>query len=148
LKTQPKEYGGVVDNLEKNKQLNGLALAYIGDAVYELHVREFLMQDGQADPNKLHRQAVTYVSAKAQADVVWYWQENGFLSEEEERILKRGRNAKSRSTPKNMSVHVYRYSTGFEALIGYHYLLKNEERLEELLASAIQVLTERSSGDG
>lgn len=135
-------------NLEKNKQLNGLALAYVGDAVYELYVREFLMQGGQTDPNQLHKRAITYVSAKAQADVVWYWRKEKLLSEEEERIVKRGRNAKSRSTPKNMSIHAYRYSTGFEALIGYHYLLKNEDRLKELLDSAVQVLTERSREDG
>lgn len=130
-------------NLEKNKQLNGLALAYMGDAVYELYIRKFLIQEGKTDPNELHKLAVTYVSAQAQADVVWHWREEKLISEEEERIIKRGRNAKSRSTPRNVSVHAYRYSTGFEALIGYHYLLENEQRLEELLASAVKLLREK-----
>jgi len=127
-----------VAKLQRLKHLNGLTLAYVGDAVYELYVRNHLIQKGQEDPNELHRLAVSFVSAKAQANIVWHWLENDVLAEEEERIVKRGRNAKSRSTPKNVSVHAYRYSTGFEALIGYHHLLGNEERLNELLSLAIK----------
>lgn len=132
----------------KFKQLNGLTLAYIGDAVYELYVRKMLLDHHQVDPNQLHKQAIFYVSAKSQAQVVWHWFEEGTLTEEEERVIKRGRNAKTRSVPKNTSLHEYRYSTGFEALIGYHYLLKNLERLKKLLHSAIEFLTERSRENG
>lgn len=132
-------------NQQSYQQLNGLTLAYVGDAVYELYVRKYLVETGKENPDELHKSAVTYVSAKAQADVIWHWRNNEILTEEEERILKRGRNAKSRSTPKNTSIHVYRYSTGFEALIGYHYLLQNVDRLEELLSLAVSFINRKES---
>ncbi|SHG12765.1 Mini-ribonuclease 3 [Ornithinibacillus halophilus] len=123
------------------KQMKSLALAYMGDAVYEVFVREHLLKTGQVKPNQLHRHAITFVSAKAQAKVILYWLEQELLSEEEERIVARGRNAKSGSVPKNTSVQTYRYSTAFEALIGFHYLSKNEERLTDLMNWAIEFLT-------
>ncbi|WP_330949488.1 Mini-ribonuclease 3 [Virgibacillus sp. MG-45] len=119
------------------KQMKSLTLAYMGDAVYERFVREHLIQMGQVKPNQLHQQAITFVSAKAQAAVILAWLQQDVVTEEERRIVARGRNAKSGSIPKNSSVQAYRYSTAFEALIGYHYLSKNEERLEELLKKAI-----------
>lgn len=122
------------------KQLKSLALAYMGDAVYELHVRHYLIQLGNVKPNELHQQAVTFVSGKSQASVILHWLDTHFLSEEEEAVVRRGRNAKSNSVPKNLDIQTYRHSTGFEALIGYHYLLKNEERLNELLDRAIEFL--------
>lgn len=126
------------------KQLKSLALAYMGDAVYEVRVREHLIQSGQVKPNNLHKQAIAFVSAKGQARIILHWLETNLLSDEEERIVGRGRNAKSGSIPKNTSVQTYRYSTAFEALIGYHYLQKNEQRLEELLDRAIHFINERS----
>lgn len=120
------------------KQMKSLALAYMGDAVYEVHVREYLLQTGKVKPNQLHRSAISFVSAKAQAAVILHWLENEFLSDTEERVANRGRNAKSGTIPKNTSVQTYRYSTAFEALIGYHYLQKNEDRLTELVSGAIQ----------
>ncbi|PAV27921.1 ribonuclease III [Virgibacillus profundi] len=119
------------------KQMKSLALAYMGDAVYELHVREHLLRTGQVKPNQLHQHAITFVAGKAQAAIVLNWLENEYLTEEEGRVVARGRNAKSGSIPKNTSVQTYRYSTAFEALIGYHYLLKNQERLRELLQAAV-----------
>ncbi|WP_269410860.1 Mini-ribonuclease 3 [Lentibacillus daqui] len=119
------------------KQLKSLALAYMGDAVYEMHIREHLLRSGQVKPNQLHRQAVTFVSAKAQAAIILHWLDINLLTEEEERVVARGRNAKSGSTPKNTNVQTYRYSTAFEALIGYQYLLENKERLHELLSRAV-----------
>ncbi|MBP1970843.1 ribonuclease-3 family protein [Virgibacillus natechei] len=124
------------------KQMKSLALAYIGDAIYEVHVREHLLQTGQVKPNQLHQKAIMFVSGKAQADVILHWLEMGDLTNEEERIVARGRNAKSGSIPKNTSVQTYRYSTAFEALIGYHHLAKNQDRLTELLQKAVQ-FTER-----
>ena len=124
------------------KQMKSLALAYVGDAVYELHVRNYLLQTGQVKPNYLHQHAITFVSGKSQANVVFHWLETSYLTDEEERVVKRGRNAKSGSVPKNTSIQSYRYSTGFEALIGYHYLLENNERLTELLTSAVQFVIE------
>lgn len=126
------------------KQMNSLALAYIGDAVYELYVRDYLIKEGQVKPNQLHQKAITFVSGNAQSEVVRYWLENNSLSTEEERVVKRGRNAKSSSIPKNINVQAYRYSTGFEALLGFLYLSKNEERLAEILTAAVQFIEKKS----
>jgi len=122
------------------KQLNSLALAYIGDAVYEVHVRNHLIMSGQIRPNELHQRAVSFVSATAQASVIHHWIKEEILTEEEAAVVRRGRNAKSHSTPKNMPIHAYRHATAFEALIGYHYLEKNETRLHELLHLSVQFI--------
>ncbi|WP_077356232.1 Mini-ribonuclease 3 [Virgibacillus halodenitrificans] len=126
------------------KQMKSLALAYMGDAIYEVYIREHLLKKGQVKPQQLHKQAIQFVSGKAQAQVVLYWLESGSLSEEEERIVARGRNAKSGSIPKNISVQTYRYSTAFEALLGYHYLLNNQDRLNELMEKAVLFLEGRN----
>lgn len=135
----------------KAKQMKSLALAYIGDAVYEVYVREHLLKMGQVKPHQLHQAAVNFVSAKGQAAVLFNWLEAGMLSPEEERIVARGRNAKSGSIPKNSSVQTYRHSTGFEALLGYHYIDQNEERLYELMQAAVTFITttieERKNND-
>lgn len=126
------------------RQMKSLALAYMGDAIYEVHVREYLLKKGQVKPNQLHQAAVTFVSGKSQAAVILHWiSMEGFLSEEELKVTTRGRNAKSGSVPKNISIQTYRYSTAFEALIGYHYLLENKERLMELVNEAINYVEER-----
>lgn len=128
------------------RQMKSLALAYIGDAIYEVYVRELLLERGTIQLNQLHQAAIQYVSGKAQAKVILYWlEQETFLTEEERKVVIRGRNAKSGSTPKNISVQTYRYSTAFEALIGYHYLLKNEQRLQELMTKAIDFLEEGSA---
>ncbi|MGM8365542.1 Mini-ribonuclease 3 [Virgibacillus sp. W0181] len=123
------------------KQMKSLTLAYIGDAVYELHVRQFLIHSGEIKPNDLHQKAITFVSAEAQAKVVRHWLEEHWLTDEEKNIVRRGRNAKSASAPKNTSIQTYRLSTGFEALIGYHYVAKNEQRLNELLSESTRFIT-------
>lgn len=123
------------------KQLNSLALAYIGDAVYELSVRNHLIETGEVKPNELHNHAIKFVAASAQAAIIHDWLKNNKLNKEEAAIVRRGRNAKSVSTPKNMSIQDYRYATAFEALIGYHYLLKNKTRLDMLLDEAIHYIT-------
>ncbi|KAA0560389.1 Mini-ribonuclease 3 [Bacillus sp. CH30_1T] len=115
------------------KQINALALAYMGDAVYETHVRQLLLTKGKIKPNQLHRAATKYVSAKAQAAILKTLFDQDVLTEEEISIVKRGRNAKSGTTPKNTDVQTYKHSTAFEALIGYLFLLNRTERLEELL---------------
>ncbi|GLO64313.1 MULTISPECIES: Mini-ribonuclease 3 [Oceanobacillus] len=131
------------------KQLKSLALAYIGDSIYELYIREYLLEHGTVNPNKLHQSATSYVAGKTQAMVILRWLEvDGFLTEEEQKVVSRGRNAKSGSVPKNISVQTYRYSTAFEALIGYHYMLKNQGRLEELIQKAIQYVEERRDNHG
>lgn len=119
--------------IKDSKLLNSLALAYIGDAVYEIYVRHYLLAKGNIRPNQLHNQAKTFVSAKAQASTLHHFFSLEFLTEEEQAVLRRGRNAKSGTIPKNTDVQTYRYSTAFEALIGYLYLEKRHERLEELI---------------
>lgn len=122
------------------KQLNSLALAYMGDAVFEQVVREHLIRSGRVKPNILHREGTKYVSAKAQATIVHELLDKKFLSEEELAVLKRGRNAKSGTVPKNTDVQTYHYSTAFEALVGSLYLSEQKERLEELLLFSIEFI--------
>ena len=122
------------------RQLNSLALAYIGDAVYEIYVRHHLLTKGTVRPNQLHKAATSFVSAKGQAKIVKQMLSDETLTEEEIAVVKRGRNAKSGTVPKNTDVQTYRYATALEALIGYHYLLKQEERLQELIAYSIQYI--------
>ncbi|EDL62622.1 Mini-ribonuclease 3 [Bacillus sp. SG-1] len=119
------------------KQMNALALAYMGDAVYETYVRQYLLQSGRLKPNHLHRAATGYVSAKAQAAALKRLSDSDLLSEEEKAIVRRGRNAKSGTIPKNTDVQTYRYSTAFEALIGYLFLQSRKDRLEELIRTVL-----------
>ncbi|WP_203247858.1 Mini-ribonuclease 3 [Sporosarcina beigongshangi] len=119
------------------KQLNPLALAYMGDAVYEQAVREHLLRSGRVKPNVLHKEATSYVSAKSQAAVVKMMQQSGFMTEEEEAVMRRGRNAKSGSVPKNTDVVTYNYSSGFEAVVGWLYLLGRTERVAEFIGESI-----------
>ena len=128
------------------KQLNSLALAYMGDAVLEQYVREHLLRSGRVKPNTLHKEARKYVSAKAQAKVVHNMLEAKFLSDEEEAILRRGRNAKSGTVPKNTDLQTYKYSTGFEAVIGSLYLQGQAERVHEIIERAITI-SEEPKGD-
>lgn len=122
------------------KSLNSLALAYMGDAVLEMHVRLHLLEKGRIRPNDLHRTATKYVSAKAQAKILFALTDEAILTEEEQAVVRRGRNAKSGSTPKNTDVQTYRYSTAYESLLGYLYLRNETERLNELIRKSIQII--------
>ena len=122
------------------KQLNGLALAYIGDAVYEVYVRRHLLATGNVRPHELHRRAIRYVSARAQAKVILALLDEDALTDEEKAIVRRGRNAKSGTTPKNTDVQTYRHSTAFEALIGYHFLRNDEKRVDELISRSFAII--------
>ncbi|KWW21554.1 MULTISPECIES: Mini-ribonuclease 3 [Bacillaceae] len=124
------------------KMLNSLALAYIGDAVYETYIRHHLIQNGAVKPNLLHKKATSFVAAKAQNKIIHFFLESDWLSEEESAVVRRGRNAKSGSVPKNTDVQTYRYSTAFEALMGYLYLSGRIERMEELIKKAIEYIEE------
>lgn len=118
-------------------ELNSTALAYIGDAVFELYVRKHVLAQGTVKSQQLHDQVVQYVTAPTQAKIVKAWLEADVLTDEERAIVRRGRNAKQISVPKNISHDDYRYATAFEALIGYHYLNEAHERLEFLLHDAL-----------
>lgn len=121
-------------------QINSLALAYMGDAVYDTHIRHHLLLKGAVKPNQLHNKAKNYVSAKAQARVLHALADEDFFTEEEQAVIRRGRNAKSGTVPKNTDVQTYRYSTAFEALIGFHFLQKNEERVLEIISRTITII--------
>ncbi|GGE21120.1 mini-ribonuclease 3 [Marinithermofilum abyssi] len=122
------------------RELNPLLLAYVGDAVYELYVRYYLVADGVNKPHELQQTAVRYVSAGAQAEAVR--RVESCLTEEELDILKRGRNAKSKSVPRNAKATDYRYSTGVEALVGYWYLTGQSARLREMMETIIEATEE------
>lgn len=128
------------------KQLNSLALAYMGDAVYELYVRHHLLQGGKVKPNQLHKEATKYVSAKAQASFLFHLMDLEILTEYELAVVRRGRNAKSGSIPKNTDVQTYRHGTAFEALIGYLYLSKSEARLEEIIQITFKFIEAKEGG--
>lgn len=112
-----------------------LVLAYIGDAVYEVFIRTLLISEGNVPVHKLHQRSINFVKAKAQSDIIHRIMEK--LEPDELDIVRRGRNAKSGTIPKNADVTEYKYATGFESLIGYLYLKKRNERLMEVLNMAI-----------
>lgn len=116
-------------------QMNPLVLAYMGDAVYEMFIRQYVVSLSNHRPNDLHRQATRYVSAKAQAKALELWLP--VLTEEEADVVRRGRNAKSGTSPKNTDILVYRHSTAFESLLGYLYYCGRHHRLEELMRMTI-----------
>ncbi|TGY59967.1 Mini-ribonuclease 3 [Limosilactobacillus reuteri] len=120
------------------RQLNGIALAYLGDAAYEVYVRQHLLTKGISKPTKLQHIATHYVSAKAQAALINLMKKDELLSDEEWSYFKRGRNANSHTHAKNTSVMTYRISTGFEAVMGYLKLAGKEERLAELAQWCIE----------
>ncbi|MCQ2570006.1 MAG: Mini-ribonuclease 3 [Limosilactobacillus sp.] len=120
------------------RQLNGIALAYLGDAVYEVYIREHLLASGLSKPNRLQRQATHYVSAKAQAALIDLMAADELLTDEEWQFYKRGRNAKSYTHAKNTSVLTYRQSTGFEALVGLLQSSGQTERVAQLAAWCIE----------
>ena len=117
------------------KLLNPIVLAYIGDAVYEVFIRQYLISKLNHRPHHLHKQATQYVSAKAQAKALTAWLP--LLTEEELDIVKRGRNAKSGSAPKNTEILTYRHSTAFECLVGYLYYQHQFERLNILMRMTV-----------
>ena len=122
--------------------INGIALAFEGDAVYSMYIRRHLIFQGLTKPNQLHREATKYVSAKAQANLISLMLEEGLLTEKEEDIYKRGRNANSHTKAKNTDIVTYRMSTGFEAVMGYLHMTEAVERLEELIDWCIKRVEE------
>ncbi len=122
-------------NIEKDikdiRLMNPLTWAYIGDNVYELFIRTYLINTTNLKPHKLHIEAIKYVKASAQANILKNIYED--LTEEEKEIVRRGRNTENHHVPKNSNVQEYMYATAFEALIGYLYLTKQNKRLKEIL---------------
>lgn len=117
------------------KMLSPLQLAYIGDSVYEVLVRTYIIAKNNKNVNELHKLSVKLVKAKAQAEIVLYLEDK--LSEDEWTLVKRGRNSKSATVPKNADLNDYKYATGFETLIGYLYLSGKYERINEIFSLII-----------
>lgn len=116
-----------------NLNINSLSLAYLGDAVYELYVRKHLLTLGNLKVNDLQKEAVKYVSAKAQSNFLDKMIADKFLNESEIDIIKRARNHKSHKSPKNTDIITYKKSTGLEALIGYLELACKRNRIDEIM---------------
>ena len=130
--------------IEKNeldvKTLSPLTWAYVGDCVYELYIRTHLVNKTRLKPHKLHIEAIKYVKATAQAQVIQEILED--LSEEEKDIVRRTRNTQNHHLPKNAEPRDYMYATAYEGLIGYLYLTKQDNRLKEILDISLKKLDE------
>ena len=134
-------------DINEAKLLNGLALAYMGDAVFEVAVRDYLLGTGKTKPNQLHQTATRYVSAKAQARMIAEMLESELLTEEEISYYKRGRNSKINTKAKTTDIQTYLHSTGFEALMGFLYLTKQQERLDTLIEWCIEFVGRKSGNE-
>ena len=120
------------------RQISPLSLAYIGDAVYEVYIRSYIMKDMNMPVSKLHKAATRFVSATSQAQIVKSISDT--FTDEETSVYKRGRNAHSYTSAKNADIVDYRMATGLEALIGYLYIKKETQRLEEIISLSINVI--------
>ena len=114
-------------------EINVLVLAYLGDTVYENYIRRHLIDTGIGNVNDLQKNATNYVSAKSQAKFLTEMLDKEFLTEEEISVIKRARNYKTTSHPKNTDIITYKIATGFEAVIGYLELLNKEDRIKEII---------------
>lgn len=112
---------------------NTLVLAYIGDAIYEVYIREYLVQKGICKVKDLQKESIKYVSAPSQAKFLKNMLNDGFFTEDEIDIIKNARNHKNHHKPKNTDIVTYKYATALEALIGYLYYKCNIKRIEEII---------------
>lgn len=113
--------------------MNVLTLAYLGDSIYEIYIRKYLVNKGIVKVKELQANAVLYVSARAQSKFLKDMIDNNFFSEIELSVVKRARNNKGSSHPKNTDIITYKHATGLEALIGYLYLENKIDRIEEIM---------------
>lgn len=118
--------------------VNALTLAYLGDSVYEVYIRKYLISKGIAKVNNLQKEAIKYVSAKGQCKFVTLMLEENFLTQSEIDVFHRARNYKTTSHPKNTDIITYKYATGFEAVIGYLSLYNDINRIEEIINYCIE----------
>ncbi len=126
---------------EEVLQYSSLVLAYMGDAVYEKSVREYVVKQGVCKNGALHKKSIKYVSANGQSYAVKMLEEK--LTEDELDVVRRGRNANPHSSAKNADIVDYKYATGFEALIGYLYLTEEYERMEEIIKLTIEIINSK-----
>ena len=121
-----------------NKDKNVLVLAYLGDSIYEVYIRNYLISTGIEKVKKLQEEAIKYVSAKNQAKFLNMLLDKNFFNEVELEILYRARNHKGYRHPKNTDIITYKHSTAFEAVIGYLFMTGQNQRLSEFLDFAYQ----------
>jgi ribonuclease-3 family protein len=121
--------------------MNTTVLAFLGDSVYETYIRRHVIEKGQVNADLLHRAAVRFVRADAQAYALKSLMDG--LSQEEQNLVKRARNKKTSTKPKNADPVDYKWATAFEALIGFLYLSQNHDRMEEVVFQAIGLIEER-----
>lgn len=119
------------------KEMNVLVLAYLGDTIYENYVRRYLIGKNIANVNDLQTESIKYVSAKNQAKFLTEMVEKNFFDEEELSVMRRARNYKSSSHPKNCDIVTYKHATGLEAVIGYLDMIKREDRIEEIMKQVL-----------
>lgn len=117
--------------ISKVESMSPLTWAYVGDSIYEAYIRTYLVETTNLKPHKLHIQAIKYVKAKAQAEILKKMHDK--LTEKEQEIVRRARNTQNHHVAKNADPTDYMYSTAFEGLIGYLYLSDQKERLDEIL---------------
>ena len=113
-----------------------ITFAFLGDAVYSLFIREKIVMRANCQPRKLHAKTSEYVSAKAQAKAVTALLDEGYLNEEESDIYRRGRNANTATMAKNATPAEYHKATGFEALLGWLYLMERKDRMYDIMERA------------
>lgn len=118
--------------------MNTTVLAFLGDSVYETFIRSHVIRKGQVNADLLHRAAVRFVRADAQAYALKSMMEE--LTEQEQNLVKRARNKKISTKPKNADPVVYKWATAFEALIGFLYLSQEHGRMEELISKTIELI--------
>ena len=121
--------------------MNTTTLAYMGDAVYELQIRELLIGRNKGDVGKVHKRAIAYVSSDGQPKALKTMMKD-FLTEEERKLVKRARNKRATSRPRNADPRRYKLATGFEALIGALYLVGDKDRLEKVIHEAVRIIEE------
>ena len=114
-------------------EINVLVLAYLGDTIYEDYIRKYLINKGIAKVNDLQKEASLYVSAKGQASYLKTMLESDFFTEEELSVIRRARNNKSNSHPKNCDIVTYKHATALEAVIGYLELKNDRNRIDEIM---------------
>lgn len=130
-------------NKQEIKNINTTALAYLGDAVYEVAVRKFIMETGQHNADRLHQIAIRFVRAEGQAKAMKKLMPE--LSEEEQSLVRRARNRKITSKPRHTHPVTYKLATAFEAFVGYLYLMEEQERLDWFIDRAITVINQNGA---
>lgn len=128
--------------MEKSEveMMSPLTWAYLGDSIYEAYVRTYLIETTNLKPHKLHIKAIKYVKAKAQADALKKIYDS--LTPKEQEIVRRSRNTQNHHVAKNADPTDYMYATAFEGLIGYLYLINDQERLQEIIKKVINIHNE------